>query len=142
MKDYDPNYKQVTVNAVVGGKAVVFDKTGSILILRRSDKCTRAGGWDFPGGGLDYGEDPLQGVIREIEEEASLQVTDLKPIDVISSISTSNEFIVTIGYKAVATSNTVQLSWEHDQFKWVSKEEALNLELPPMHRRFLKYALE
>ncbi|WP_329361408.1 NUDIX hydrolase [Streptomyces sp. NBC_00669] len=31
-------------------------------------------GWTMPGGGLEHGEDPLDAVVREIEEETGYQV--------------------------------------------------------------------
>ena len=139
MKDYDPNYVDKKVYAMVGGKSVVFNAEGKVLILRRSDKNKiRPGGYDFPGGGLNRGENPIEGVKREIYEETGLEATDVKPIDVVSFINDEEDFIVVVGYQATVSSTEVALSWEHDQYQWLSYEEALNLPLPDRHKQFLK----
>lgn len=54
----------------VSQKAIIFNKENKILVIRRS-KTAPYGAltWDLPGGDLDYGEDAITGVIREIKEE-------------------------------------------------------------------------
>ncbi len=37
----------------------------------------RDGHWELPGGGLDHGEDPHDGLIREIEEEIGCNVVKI-----------------------------------------------------------------
>lgn len=71
MNKFNPNHIQEIINFRVGQKAVVFNFEGKILFLRRSNKCTRAGGWDFPGGGLEN-EQPTEGIKREAREEAGI----------------------------------------------------------------------
>jgi ADP-ribose pyrophosphatase YjhB (NUDIX family) len=41
------------------------------------------GKWTLPGGGIDFGEDPQMGAVRELEEETGLvgRVTQLLGID-------------------------------------------------------------
>lgn len=55
-------------------------------MLKRSDKTKRAHGWDLAGGGLDEGEDPREGIAREIKEEAGLDVKNIFSIAVIFGI--------------------------------------------------------
>ncbi len=50
-------------------KAIVKDETGRILLARE-----RSGEWELPGGGLDHGEDPKQGLARELAEEIGCSV--------------------------------------------------------------------
>lgn len=47
------------------GDAAIIDKEGRILLIRRSDNKR----WAMPGGGLEVGETPAQGVVREALEE-------------------------------------------------------------------------
>ena len=60
--------------------AIVCRSDGRVLICRRSDY---PDSWQFPQGGLDDGEDPAEGLRREVEEEIALppsayEVTDSK----------------------------------------------------------------
>ena len=57
--------------------AIVENKQGCILITKRAmDKKWAAGQWEVQGGGVDHGETPLQGAIREVAEEVGLAVTE------------------------------------------------------------------
>ncbi len=43
-----------------------------ILLSRLSERVTKQELWTLPGGGIDHGEDPRAGVVREIYEETGL----------------------------------------------------------------------
>jgi 8-oxo-dGTP pyrophosphatase MutT (NUDIX family) len=135
---YNPNHKEIKVYARVGCKVIIQEReTQKILVLRRSAKCSRAGGWDFAGGGLDLGEEPAKGAIREALEETGLQLTAVKAIE-IRGYMKDDEYFVMMGYLAsIPAVIDIQLSWEHDAYQWVSLEEANALEWPETHKRFL-----
>ncbi len=46
-----------------------------ILLSRLAERVSRVEQWTLPGGGIDHGEDPRAGVIREIREETGLDAT-------------------------------------------------------------------
>lgn len=47
--------------------AIIINENSQILFLKRSEKDDfMPGGWDVPGGGLDYGEEPEEGLKREV----------------------------------------------------------------------------
>jgi putative (di)nucleoside polyphosphate hydrolase len=56
-----------TFRANVG--AVIADGAGRVLIFERADG---SGGWQFPQGGIDDGEDARDAVLREITEETGI----------------------------------------------------------------------
>lgn len=64
----EPCYYRVSV------KGIVVDDDGRILLSREDD-----GWWDMLGGGLHHGEDPIEGLRREIREETGLEVTYVSP---------------------------------------------------------------
>ena len=47
-----------------------------ILLTQLAPQCYRAGSWTLPGGGMDFGESPLQTLVREVHEESALQATE------------------------------------------------------------------
>ena len=61
------------MSPIVAGAAAVIDEDGNILLMRRSDN----GLWNMPGGMLEVGETPAEGVVRETYEETGVRC---KPI--------------------------------------------------------------
>ncbi len=58
----------------VGCTAMVV-RDGKILLGLRGDECeTAKNEWAYPGGRMDYGEDPLAAVIREVKEETAINL--------------------------------------------------------------------
>jgi 8-oxo-dGTP diphosphatase len=57
--------------------ALVEDGGGRVLLARRAAEPFR-GRWDIPGGFLDEGEHPLDGMRRELREETGLEVEPLE----------------------------------------------------------------
>ena len=53
---------------------VLLDREGNVLITRRPEGADLAGWWEFPGGKIEIGESPLQGLIRELDEELGIVV--------------------------------------------------------------------
>ena len=53
---------------VVVGNAAVIDANGTVLLMRRTD----VGLWALPGGFLEVGETPSEGIVREALEETGV----------------------------------------------------------------------
>jgi len=63
--------KQITI--VVG---LIINEKGEILLARRHqpENPKIHGKWEFPGGGIEIGEEPETALIREVKEETGLDV--------------------------------------------------------------------
>lgn len=57
---------------VVAGALV--DGVGRILIAKRPDRAHQGGLWEFPGGKVEPGESPAEGLARELSEELGIQL--------------------------------------------------------------------
>jgi mutator protein MutT len=66
--------------------AVAIVKSGKhVLVTKRHPKKSHGGEWEFPGGGSRMGEEPLDTLLRELEEETGIhacreQVSFLKTV--------------------------------------------------------------
>jgi ADP-ribose pyrophosphatase YjhB (NUDIX family) len=66
---------------LVGGDGAVIDDTGRLLLIQRADN----GMWAMPGGLLEVGETPAEGVAREVFEETGVHCQAVALIAVFDS---------------------------------------------------------
>jgi 8-oxo-dGTP pyrophosphatase MutT (NUDIX family) len=63
------------------GDAAVIDDAGKILLIQRADN----GKWAMPGGALEVGETPAEGVLREALEETGVRCRAVALVGVFDS---------------------------------------------------------
>ncbi|MBU0532374.1 NUDIX hydrolase [Candidatus Micrarchaeota archaeon] len=101
---------------------IVLFNGDKLLLLKRKN-----GLWEFPGGGIEWGETPEKSVIRETKEETGLSVENLSFLTVTSAIyekEGSEKHSIYIVYKGTTTDEDVKLSEEHDEYRWLMLTEA------------------
>lgn len=128
-------------------KAIVFDKEDNMLLIRRSKTAPRRSlEWDIPGGFLDDDDGSyLEGCLRELREEAGIEaLKDTIQLafaeSIIEELYKSDSYDVTRLYftmKAAATD--IKLSYEHDEFTWVTLDQALQLSTYDKQLRAFEY---
>ena len=92
--------------------------------------------WDLPGGDVEFGEDPIKSIIREIKEETGFMIKDPVPFDVKAHVYNNENYWVTVAFKAFNPKGNLLVSWEHDLYKWVTIDEFLKLKLPVKLKKF------
>lgn len=110
------------------------------LLLRAYDY------WDFPKGQVEAGESPLEGAIREVEEETTITTLDFRWGKVYRQTQPYNHGRkVARYYIAEVRDEQIQLPVnpelgrpEHSEYRWVSREEAWPM-LTPRVRAILKW---
>jgi ADP-ribose pyrophosphatase YjhB (NUDIX family) len=103
------------------------------------------GKFDVPGGFLRPGEDPIDGLRREVREELGVEVdTD---IDKCISMAThtygdEGDFVLALGFKATLVSGDPTPADDVAAFRWVTKEELDGLDFAwPHDRELIRRAL-
>ncbi len=102
---------------------VVLNYENKILLLKRKD-----GFWEFPGGGIEWGESPEDASKREAKEETGIVPEDpMKLIGITSATYTKEgheKHSIYIVYSANCGTDKVTLSKEHEEYRWLTKLEA------------------
>lgn len=102
---------------------VVFDEDDRTLLLRRKPDDVLPGIWDYPGGGLDSGEHPRAGALRELFEESGIRpeaITYVRCLDFTDTVGRRvRQFVFTA---TVPVGTPVALS-EHDAFVWADLDD-------------------
>jgi 8-oxo-dGTP diphosphatase len=107
----------------ISAYALIQD-SGRVLLCRLSKELPRwEGCWTLPGGGLNFGENPEEAMIREVEEETGLYVraTALAGIDSIHDVSGDDDFHgIRIIYDSEVTGGSLrhELSGSTDLCAW------------------------
>ncbi|MCE9557387.1 MAG: NUDIX domain-containing protein [Armatimonadetes bacterium] len=110
---------------------------GRILLARLSNTEKEVGKWTLPGGGIDFGEHPLDAVVREFREESGLRVRVQEIVHVDSELlelPNSDLHAVRVIYKVEKMEGelTVEVGGSTDLVQYFSKEEANRLVLVPL----------
>jgi len=126
---------------MVGSTVIIKDKTGKILLQKRSD----TGKWSTIGGAMELGESFEETAIREVQEETSLVIRNLE----LKGILAGKDMFHTYPHGDVinlATAVYEVTDWEgipkvNDHESLDFKFFGLNEEIPnldPLARRILK----
>jgi 8-oxo-dGTP diphosphatase len=115
--------------------AAVIIKRGRILIARRKSTDRFGGQWEFPGGKLEAGETPKDGLARELKEEFGIEAGVGRFLGSVRSASPG--FAILLGaYEVIHLSGEFELR-EHDEIRWVRPSEIAGFELTEPDLRLL-----
>jgi 8-oxo-dGTP diphosphatase len=104
--------------------AAIIEKDGKYLITQRPENDGRHNGgrWEFPGGKVEFGEDPRQGLEREINEELGITIVAGDIFEYSSHVYGTEKHVVLLGIHCDYVSGEIQ---NHDiaDHDWVTPEE-------------------
>ena len=119
-------------------KALVLDEQNRFLLCKEID-----GTWELPGGGLDLGENPQDGLIREVQEEMGLEVTSIAETPsyfVTAFFERNNVWKANVLYEATFKDLSIKESDECTEVAFFTTDQILSAETPviPTVREFAK----
>ena len=111
--------------------AALVDGDGRVLICQRPQGKQLAGLWEFPGGKVEAGESPEACLIRELQEELGITVTEacLAPF-VFASHAYERFHLLMPLYLVRRWSGTVT-AHEHAALAWVKPSRLSDYPMPP-----------
>jgi mutator protein MutT len=107
----------------VGVGAIIFNDEGKVFLNKRGQNArNERGKWEFPGGGVRFGEKLEDAIKREIKEEFNIEIEildQLKVSDHIIENEGQHWVSPTFVTKLVAGEPKIMEPDKCDEFKWV-----------------------
>ena len=117
--------------------AAVIKKNNLYFIAQRNRNKHFAFYWEFPGGKVDNQETFENALKREIKEELSINI---KVFNHIASEKHKDDKIdVKVHYFLCETINENMFLSEHEDMKWVQKNELVKYKMAPGDSKIIKY---
>ena len=112
----------------VAMKALITNDEGKVLIIREAayDDASQVGKYHFPGGRIEPGENHVDGLKREVQEEAGVDVEVEYPLyvgewqPIIKGTPTQ---IVAVFMVCRAKSTDVKLGPDADAYEWIDPRD-------------------
>ena len=104
-------------------KAFIIKDNKALLIKRRPNDVHKPAQWDIPGGRLEDGENPYDGLKREAKEEINMDIDIILPVEVQHFVRDDGQKIALTIFLCTPLSEEITLSEEHTEYKWLDLEK-------------------
>jgi 8-oxo-dGTP pyrophosphatase MutT (NUDIX family) len=126
-EQFEIKLEEARKNGYTIGACIRVEWNNTFLLLRRSPTDTGAGLYENPGGGVDEGETLEEAATREVFEEAgiSIPIERLIPLHIFEfhNVETGKHKVKFAFSTTLDSEPTLKLSADHDDFKFLSREE-------------------
>jgi ADP-ribose pyrophosphatase YjhB (NUDIX family) len=116
------------------GAVIVEDSRALVTVRAREPEKGRV---DLPGGFLEVGEHPVDGLAREAREEigVELEVVERPVLLAIHTYGEGGVYVLAIGFRARITSGEVHPTDDVAEVRWISTEELDSVDFAWEHDR-------
>lgn len=129
---------------------LVLEKSAGAVVFHRGAQVEylliRSTYWEFPKGQVEPEESEAEAAVREVKEETGLTVRLLEgfreQIDYFYRRGNSLVKKQVVYFLGEAARQSVKVSWEHHEAKWLPYDEAMGLLKYQNARQVLKHAKE
>jgi len=129
-------FKQIMVPA-----AIIVKDRKMFFTLRRDTRPAFNNKWEFPGGGVENGEDVTASLIREVKEETGFTI---EPLELLQNIWTKTEHkynyqVFLVIYVCKIKSGKIKIADnETADYGWFTMKEALKLDFLPLNKEIIQ----
>lgn len=131
--------QEVHFEGKVAQKAIIVRSDGKVLITRDSRDTDT---WELPGGRLNQGERPQEGLARELREELGIEVNIAEPVYVgTQEHKRDGSVMLVVAYRAVLKDESTPFSVdpiEVSAMEWVDKDSSQAYQLFPEYAAALQ----
>jgi mutator protein MutT len=121
-----PGFPRPVIHVVAGA---VMDAAERVLIAQRPAGQHLAGGWEFPGGKLEPGEERLAGLARELQEELGIAIAMPRPLIRVRHAYPSREVLLDVW--VVRHYSGEPRGLDGQALRWCTRDELAEVELLP-----------
>lgn len=120
----------------------LVDSDGRVLIAQRPQGKAQAGLWEFPGGKVEPGEQPEVALIRELQEELGIDVTQacLAPMTFASHAYEDFHLLMPV-YVCRRWNGEVEKR-EHSDIRWVRPNRLREFPMPPADEPLIAHLID
>lgn len=115
-----------------------------VLLLKRSPKRTfgQKSPWNCPGGAIEFGEHPLDAVVREVKEETGITPKAQRLVTTWADTFETGIQIIVYSFWGTTHSKKVNINEESIEYKWFTARQAIQLETFPNFKEGLLQSME
>jgi 8-oxo-dGTP diphosphatase len=128
------------VRRLIPVTCAVIERDGEFLVAQRSASMSRPLQWEFPGGKIDGDEPPEECIAREIAEELGLTVRVTGRLSALT-YTYSDKAIRLIPFACEIAGGELR-NTEHNEIRWVSREEMRTLDWCDADRMVVRQVME
>jgi 8-oxo-dGTP diphosphatase len=126
-------------NIVLVVACALVDVDGRVLICKRPQGKSLAGLWEFPGGKVEAGETPEAALIREMDEELGITITQSCLAPFVFASHTYETFHLMMPLYLCRRWSGVVIAKEHEALAWVKPNALSNYDMPPADAPLIAY---
>lgn len=113
------------------GVAIII-RGDTVFIARRKDGDSFSGLWEFPGGGVESEETPMDCVVREMQEEFGIDVVVVRKFELVDYVDKKDGARFRLhSFLCRIADGEPELRPMHSEMQWVRPEELDKYEFVP-----------